>query len=216
MDGTEENKEIVTSDIYSDQGIPKQVRWHKKFFARSDKEILENLLEMSISMPNASPDWAVTRVAHALGCSTKRVEEVVRKARLKEEVKVARAELVEKTYREKVPLLKEIVSLSLVSVRDWLLKLKSDPDRLHALESRDIRFIASIGGSLNDLLRLELGQPTERIEVNQVSGPPVINIVIGESQTVKEIIDVSDEIEGEVNNGLESLPASKAGDSPTD
>lgn len=70
----------------------------------------------------------------------------------------------EAVFEDKVPILKDIIGLTLNQVKDSLEYLSQDEERKARLSPRDIRDLTGIARELNDLLRLELGQSTVNIQ----------------------------------------------------
>lgn len=54
-------------------------------------------------------------------------------------------------------------------MKEFLTELAQTPERLHALSLIEVKNLASIGVDLNEMLRLEMGQSTQNIEVVQYS-----------------------------------------------
>lgn len=107
----------------------------------------------------------VTDIVAATGLSYECVRNIYTKDVVKQGVKEIHKQIAEKTYEEKVPLLKEIVDLSLNAIRDRLQQLK-DPDMalLMIKDAKDLAAIGKLATDLNSLLRLELGKSTHNIE----------------------------------------------------
>ena len=79
-----------------------------------------------------------------------------------------RKELNELLLESKIPTLKNIVALSLNSIQDYLMKLQ-DPEEKEKLTSKQAKDLACIAKDLNELLRLELGQSTQNVQIVQFS-----------------------------------------------
>lgn len=137
------------------------------FKNKKDEAIIKHWLRLS---SNGLVGWGlISRVAYDLRLSTKRVEQCAKKANLLQEAKAIKQEVKNEIFRDKVPLLKDIVNLSLNSVKEFLTELAQTPERLHALSLIEVKNLASIGVDLNEMLRLEMGQSTQNIEVVQYS-----------------------------------------------
>lgn len=95
------------------------------------------------------------------------VRSIINRAKLREKATQIKKEVLTETLHEKVPLLKEVVDLSLTAVRDWLQELVANEDRKEALSAAEIAQVANIAKNLNEMMRLELGKATHRVEVNE-------------------------------------------------
>lgn len=135
----------------------------KRFIAKSDKEIIEAYMRLSVGTKHAGE--ATYLVSEELGCSNKRVQEVVRKAQLREHAKEQRQELAIELYKEKIPLAEKVVGLSLKGLEEYLQNLLANPEKLLAMTPKDVSSLAAIATRLNELLRLELGKSTQNISV---------------------------------------------------
>ncbi len=111
----------------------------------------------------------INRLSLEFNLPTERIHMVAKKANLVEESKKFQKEIKEEVLRDKVPLLKEIVDVSLSSVKEYLVELGQNKERLHSLAVSEMKSIADVAKSLNELLRLELGQSTQNVQVVQYS-----------------------------------------------
>jgi len=106
-----------------------------------------------------------TEISAATGLQYEVVKKICNNETVKQEVRSIHKGIAERTYEDKVPLLKEIVDLSLNAVKDKLLQLR-DPEvaTLMIKDARDLAAIGKLATDLNSLLRLELGKSTHNIE----------------------------------------------------
>ena len=137
---------------------------------------LEPLFEKEVSRQYSlfvhhglSNQLAAESVAEILGCRTDTVQRVVKKRFLDDRMEELQNKIKQEVYEDKIPLLKDIVGMSLQQVKESLQELAKDPERKAKMSIRDIRDLAGVGRELNDLLRLELGQSTENIAVKTVT-----------------------------------------------
>ncbi len=132
------------------------------------------------SLPSANPDWenkieTVTKLAvkgftiSQIIAKTEFPDYVVRKIlrdnRTKACIDKVQDKITQEAFRHKVPMLKEIVSMSLTAIKETLEDLK-DPEVRKEMLSRpsDLAALSKIATDLNALLRLELGQSTQNVE----------------------------------------------------
>lgn len=132
----------------------------KKYYPnKSDKEIIETFLEASTN--GFSDKEALEETARECNLTTTRVAKAVKKQKLKEEAKKIRQEITEEIYKEKVPLMQDIVGLSLQKLKDWLQRLT--PDDIQG--PKDAQCLANIATSIENLNRLELGKSTVNVAI---------------------------------------------------
>lgn len=132
-----------------------------------DSKILKNWHRYAGMGFNAS--GIVTRVALELNISPEKVKDVAKKANLIEQSRQLQQDIKEEVFKNKIPLLKEIVGASLSSVRDYLAELSTDKERLLRMSVSEMKGLADVAKNLNELLRLELGQSTQNVQVVQYS-----------------------------------------------
>lgn len=72
-------------------------------------------------------------------------------------------------YKDKAPVLENIVQLTLTNIQEFLVALSADEEKKRNLTVRDIKDLATISTHLNEVLRLELGKSTQKVEVAQYS-----------------------------------------------
>ena len=135
----------------------------RKFVNKSDIEILEtyfSFVENGYEHKNAY--WLTKQ---NLDISDKRIKACLHKAKVKEVADNLIQEVADNIYREKVPLAKEVVGLSLTALKEYLVDLNSNPAKKVKLTPQDAKALCSVACELNNLLRLELGEPTQNIAV---------------------------------------------------
>lgn len=121
----------------------------------------------------------VHEIAQLHNLPLKQVKLVVSRAALKEQAEGIRKDIMVETMKTKVPLLREVVSLSLLTLRDFLQTLQTDEARKERLTVKDAKDLSAIAKEINDIARLELGQSTQNIEVvSRVEKD--INVIIDE------------------------------------
>lgn len=131
----------------------------KKYYPnKSDKEIIEVFLKASVGLKERE---ALEETARTLNLSTVRIAKAVKKQKLKEEAQKIRQNITEEVYKEKVPLMQDIVGLSLSKLKDWLMALQPED-----IESpKDAQSLANIASSIENLARLELGKSTVNVAI---------------------------------------------------
>lgn len=135
--------------------------------SRTDRAVLECWARYAhLSMPTSV---LIQKVAQDLSLSTKKVRQTLEKTNAIEEARALKQEIKEEVLSEKVPALKKIVGLSLQVVQEYLTNLAVDKIKQSALTVKEVRDISGIAKDLNELLRLELGQSTQNVEVVQYS-----------------------------------------------
>lgn len=109
----------------------------------------------------------IHEIAHLHNLPLKQVRLIVSRAALGQQASRMRQEIMAEAMKAKLPLLREIVGLSLTTLRDFLENLVTDDDRKAALSIKDAKDLASIAKEIHEMARLELGQSTQNIEVVQ-------------------------------------------------
>lgn len=136
-----------------------KARQHQYGPNKTDKEIIEQFLELSQGQPTTA---AVAETAVALNLSVNRVASAVKKFKAKEEAKVIRQKVVEEVYEDKIPLMKDIVGISLSKLKQFISAVE-----IENIETiQEAKALKDIACDLNSMLRLELGQSTENIAIN--------------------------------------------------
>lgn len=86
-------------------------------------------------------------------------------ASLKELASKHRQEIMEELLKDQIPLLKEVSGLTLATLREFIEGLMTDETRKAELTVRDARDLSAIIKEQHSILKLEMGQATERVEV---------------------------------------------------
>lgn len=144
---------------WEDDAYVAKARRHKYSPPKTDKAILETYLRASQGQSNAE---AVAETAKSLDLPVPRVAKAVQKAKLKDEAKALRREIAEEVYKEKVPMMQDIVGLCLAKLKDFVSAI--EPEEIETIQ--DAKALKDIACDLNTMLRLELGQSTDNIAIN--------------------------------------------------
>lgn len=129
---------------------------------KTAEESKQDALTFQKALEGLSPD----QISIEVGVPIERVRKLLSSAQYYKVMTEQRKELTDFLLKEKVPMLKNIVTLSLASVQDYLMGLQ-DPVKKQALTTKDIKDISGIAKDINELLRLELGQATQNVQVVQ-------------------------------------------------
>lgn len=114
--------------------------------------------------------FTVNQVIQKTGYRECEVVPIARHARQKQAIKNVEKAVKEEIFKDKVPALKEIVGSTLLQVKKAIEELNDPEIRSKMIRSiADVKNLAAIATDLNTLLRLELGQATENIQVAQFS-----------------------------------------------
>lgn len=139
-----------------------------------DSDIVEKFFELRASAD--SDAQAIFETAAELGIATKKVDRAIRRKDIKNHAKQIRTKITEELFKEKIPMMKNIVGVSLHGILNFLKDFEPstiDEARALALVFKDIQM----------MLRLDMGQSTENIAV-QHSGAYTIE------QTQKLLVDL--------------------------
>lgn len=110
-------------------------------------------------------------IAKDLGVSPTHVRNVVDANELKPFVQEMQQRVAREVLVDKVPLLKEIAQTTLTAIKEFVGKLEDKKFRDRFITSvRDLKDLTAIVSDVGSMLRLELGQSTQNVEVkNQMS-----------------------------------------------
>ena len=125
----------------------------QSYFAIRDKVVSDIIL--------TDPKMSIAEVAKITGYQQRVVGAISQKLALRKLVQERNSEIKRELLEDKVPILKEIASLSLTALRDYLLEMTNPlvkEERIKTLS--DAKILSSITKDLNEVLRLELGQAT--------------------------------------------------------
>lgn len=147
-----------------------------------------------LTAAGASGSLAIKQLSSLLQVSEKVVTHRVRSANLSKKADKMIQEIKEEVYGPKIPILKEIVDMTLEQVRDALVLLGQDQERKSKFSPRDIRDLASVGRELNELMRLEMGQSTQNI--NKVtSSTQNVHVLLEDLRKIDPIFEYPETIE---------------------
>lgn len=149
---------------------------------RIETRIYQAYLELYII--HEDRDELAKKIAHKVGCPVDMVETVIDKRMAFAAAKKAKEKFLDEVIGQKIPVLKHIVGLSLHTVKSFLVDIASDPERIKLLTVAEIKQLASISTELNQMLRLELGEPTQNISIDNQHMVPIININIENEKPV--------------------------------
>jgi len=107
----------------------------------------------------------VGEIARQTGLESRYVRFIITSASLKSLADKHRKEVMAELLKEKIPLLKEITTLSLLGLRDFLERLITDKERMKRLTTKEARDLSMIAKEQGESLNLELGEATERVEI---------------------------------------------------
>lgn len=77
----------------------------------------------------------------------------------------AKKEFFDEIVGDKIPALKQIVGLSLHTVKEFLLELAQDKERIKNLQVFEAKQLTTICTEVNQMLRLEVGESTQNVAV---------------------------------------------------
>lgn len=117
------------------------------------------------------------------------VDKVLRANKCKIEIDNTIKQVTKEVFKQKIPTLKNIVGTTLNILNECLQEL-SDPERRKEMVQSvsDLKHLSSIITDLNNLIRLELGQSTENIEVKQI-GYQETRIILQELSKIDPVFE---------------------------
>lgn len=159
------------------------VKFHPNLPAYSSRSVarLETLMHtrfLELKLVEHDTDKLLIRIAEEFNTPLTFARKVLSNATAIEVLKQSKEAFLKEVVGAKIPVLKEIVGLSLHSVREYLVNLKDNPGNISNLSINEIKALASISTELNQMLRLELGEPTQNISIDNQNMVPIININI--------------------------------------
>ena len=93
------------------------------------------------------------------------IRAIISKAKAKQRADAIQDQIIEEVMEDKVPLLKDIVGLSLTHIKEFLSENPNAvPDNI-----QDAKALSSLAKDLNDLCRLESGLSTQNVEIVKYS-----------------------------------------------
>jgi len=147
-----------------------------------NKKILQEFFVVRPTV--ASHQQAALEVSKKVGVPLYKVIGILQKASAQSEAKKQREEYADLIYSQKMPLAKSIVGKSLMEVDEFLTTFKPS----NVQEAKDLVKMAT---DMTTLLRLELGQSTERIEIIQKTHKDV-TIILEELRQTDPFMDYGD------------------------
>lgn len=139
-----------------------------------DSQIVEKFLELRASAD--SDAQAIFETSAELGVASKKVSRAVNRKEVKTQAKEIRVKITEELFKDKIPMMKNIVGVSLHKTLAFLKDF--EPCTID-----DVRALALVFKDIQMMLRLDMGQSTENISV-QHSGNYTVE------QTQKLLVDL--------------------------
>jgi hypothetical protein len=131
--------------------------------ADEEQEVVNSFIRHSI--PGNSARVTLDETIADTRVSKNELLRVLRKFRAIDQGKAIRHEIQKEVYKDKIPLVKNIVGLSLRTINDYLQDLEQDPISKAGLTIQDLKGLADIATQLNGLLRLEEGKSNLNISM---------------------------------------------------
>jgi len=121
----------------------------------------------------------ISFIAKEVGVSTTDVRNVAEAHELKPMVQEIQERVAREVLIDRVPILREITQVTLTAIKDFVYKLEDKKFRDRFIESvRDLKDLTAIVSDVGSMLRLELGQSTQNVEVkNQMSLEQTVNVL---------------------------------------
>lgn len=139
-----------------------------------DSQIVEKFLELRASAD--SDAQAIFETSAELGVASKKVSRAINRKEIKAQAKQIRVKITEELFKDKIPMMKNIVGVSLHKTLAFLKDF--EPSTID-----DVRALALVFKDIQMMLRLDMGQSTENIAV-QHSGNYTVE------QTQKLLVDL--------------------------
>jgi hypothetical protein len=131
----------------------KEYWWHP---SKEQKAVIRAFFELR-PVCDSHKETALA-VSKQLNLSYSRVFGIIKTALLRQEAVIQRREYADLLYKEKIPIAKSIVGHSLQKVDDYL-------QNFSPTSIQDVKDLVGIAKDMTHLLRLELGESTEKIEI---------------------------------------------------
>jgi len=128
-----------------------------------DKEIVQTFI--AHSQKESSIADAARLTISETEITRRRFLEVIQRHKAVEAGKEIARQVKDEIYKDKIPLLKGIIGLSLETIHHFLADLHQDPLRKALLTISEVQGLASIASDLNGLVRLEEGKTTANIGI---------------------------------------------------
>lgn len=111
----------------------------------------------------------LAQVGRQTGIKVRKVRAIALKHNIIEQGRQLHKEIKEEVLKDKIAILKNIVGTSLSTLKEYLDELSRDKERLHSLRVSEAKGLSDVAKNLNELLRLELGQTTQNVQVVEYS-----------------------------------------------
>lgn len=92
------------------------------------------------------------------------VDAIVRRLKLRQQTEALRQEITEEILREKVPLLKNITSINLMSILDWSIELRTS-EKYKKMSIQDAAGLMKLSKDAFEMSRLEEGKSTQNFGI---------------------------------------------------
>lgn len=155
-------------------------------------KVEETVIRLFFEIRPASDSHKETalEVSRRLGLTYHKVFQIIKRSLLRKEAKKQRRDYADKIYEEKIPLAKSIVGKSLTKLDNFLTTYT--PSNIE-----DAKGLAKIATDVTTLLRLELGQATQQVEIMHKTQRDV-NVILHELKDNDPFVDYPDIVEGEI------------------
>lgn len=130
----------------------------------SDKDIVSIFIAKSQSAPSVAE--AVRETVVEADITKRRLLSVIQQYRAQDAAKEIAREIKEETYRSKIPIIKNIIGLSLETILEFVSELRDDPVRKACLSIGEVKSLAELASDLNGLVRLEEGKSTMNLGIH--------------------------------------------------
>lgn len=144
-----------------------------------EREILQAFFEVRPTC--GAHQEAAIEVAHRLHVPYADVLDVLRRTHAKREARIQRREYADRIYEDKLQLAKGIIGKSLMKLNDYL-------DNFVPTTIEDAKGLTKIATDITGLLRLELGKPTQQVEVMHRTNK-TMTVVLSELKAADPFMD---------------------------
>lgn len=143
---------------------------------------------VSMVMKCAVKDFTVDQTVALTEIDECVVRQIIKDETVKRGVQEIKDKIKEEAFKEKIPIIKEIMGLSLYAILETMREVSEDPElrRTVLSSAKDITTMTQAATNLNNLLRLDLGQSTENILIK--------NHTIQETQGILQELKIKDPV----------------------
>lgn len=99
------------------------------------------------------------------GTTAEFVKRIIKNGRLIAKSELINTAVVDELFGKKVPRLRKIITLNISIVEEYMTKLASNPEKIENLTPSEVEKLTNIGKNWNEMLRLDLGEPTTNVLV---------------------------------------------------